>query len=335
MKSIGVLGAGTWGIALARLLANKGHDVVVWSALPQEIDTLRSAHKHPNLPEMILPDSLGYTKSLEEACTGKDMLLFAVPSVFVRSTAEKAKPFIADGQIIVNAGKGIEHTSNMTLTEVIDDVMRSGNDSRTIRLVALSGPTHAEEVALDMPTAIVSASADQEAACMVQDIFMSPNFRVYINQDIKGIEICGALKNIIALASGMTAGLGYGDNAKAALITRGLTEIKRLGLNLGCHNDTFSGLAGMGDLVVTCTSEHSRNNHCGYLIGKGYSADDAIKEVGMVVEGINVLNTAMELAQQNNIEMPITEAVYKVVREGMDPRQMVDHLMQRDKKSEI
>ena len=333
MSEIGVLGAGTWGMALARMLYNSGHNVTVWSALEQEIDEYSSSRRHPNLPGMVIPDGIRFTKEIREAVTGKDILLFAVPSVFVRSTAARAVPFVPEGQIIVDVAKGIEADTLFTLTEVIADEFRRDGGA-PVRLVALSGPTHAEEVARDMPTTIVSASEDMRAARFVQDVFMNTCMRVYTNPDVKGVELCGALKNIIALASGMARGLGYGDNTKAALITRGMAEITRLGLAMGCQETTFYGLAGIGDLVVTATSVHSRNNRAGELIGQGLTPDEAVKKVGMVVEGINALPAAMALADAYLVQMPLVTGVNRIIREGAEPRAVVRELMEREKKPE-
>jgi glycerol-3-phosphate dehydrogenase (NAD(P)+) len=333
MKKVGVLGAGTWGIALARMLANSGNAVTVWSALPQEIDNLTETRVHPNLPYMNIPDNMKFTKSIEEACEAKDIILMAVPSVFVRSTAKAAAPFVTDGQIIVDVAKGIEPDTLFTMTEIIgDEMLKAGR--KDIKLVALSGPTHAEEVARDMPTTIVSACEDMEVAREVQDIFMNTCMRVYTNPDVKGVELCGALKNIMALAAGVCVGIGYGDNVKAALITRGMAEITRLGTKMGCNSSTFYGLAGIGDLIVTATSIHSRNNKCGMLIGEGKTPDEAVKEVGMVVEGINALPAAMELAEKYDVDMPIIFAVNGVINGGQSPKSAVMALMLRDKKNE-
>ena len=329
MAKIGVLGAGTWGIALSRMLSNSGHDVIVWSALEQEIDSLSKTRRHNNLPGMAIPNDVRFTKEISDACADKDIVLFAVPSVFVRPTAKQAAPFIPEGQIIVDVAKGIEPDTLMTMSEVISSEIPQA------RIVALSGPTHAEEVAMDLPTTIVAAHKDIKVAEVVQDIFSNPVMRVYTNTDIKGVELCGALKNIMALASGISAGLGYGDNTKAALITRGLAEMERLGSKLGCLPETFAGLAGMGDLIVTATSKHSRNNNCGYLIGQGYSPAAAIKQVGMVVEGINALPAAMTLASKYNVDMPITFAVNQVINHGADPREAVRELMSRDSTTEL
>ncbi|MBO5777660.1 MAG: NAD(P)-dependent glycerol-3-phosphate dehydrogenase [Clostridia bacterium] len=327
---VGVLGAGTWGIALARLLSNAGHDVTVWSAVESEIDTLSTTRKHPNLPGVELPECMAYTKDIKDACEGKDMLVFAVPSVFVRATARKAKPYISDGQIIVDVAKGIEEDTLLTMTGIIADEIKNP----TIKLVALSGPTHAEEVIKDLPTTIISASADLPTAEEVQKVFNTERMRVYTNEDIHGVELCGALKNIIALASGIATGLGCGDNAKAALITRGIVEIGRLGMAMGCKEHTFNGLAGIGDIIVTATSIHSRNNRCGMLIGQGVPVADAIKQVGMVVEGLNALPAAMALAKKHNVEMPIVETVYSVVSGKANVTAAIDLLMSRELKSE-
>ena len=331
--SIGLLGAGTWGIALARMLTNLGHEVMVWSALPEEIERLSATRRQPNLPDMVIPDATGFTADIERACLGRDVLVFAVPSVYVRSTARAAAPFIRDGQIIADVAKGMEPDTLLTMTQVIrDELDRHGPHDNP--LVALSGPTHAEEVARDLPTTIVSACPDIAAARRIQDIFMNSCLRVYTNTDIEGVELCGAVKNIIALAAGISSGLGYGDNAKAALITRGMAEIIRLGTAMGCNERTFSGLAGMGDLIVTATSQHSRNNRCGYLIGQGVPPKEAIARIGMVVEGINALSATMQLAQRYNVEMPITEAVDQIVHQGRDTRDVVYGLMTREKASE-
>lgn len=331
MKSIGVLGAGTWGMALARMLAISGHQVTVWSAIEKEIQDFSETRKHPNLPGMVIPDSIVFTGDLEQVCGGKDILLFAVPSVFVRPTARKAAPYIPDGQIIVDVAKGLEADTLFTMTQVISDELKNP----TVKLVALSGPTHAEEVAKDLPTTIVSACKDLKAAQQVQEVFSSTCMRVYTNDDVEGVELCGALKNVIALAAGIAAGLGYGDNTKAALITRGIAEITRLGIAMGCKEQTFGGLAGIGDLIVTATSQHSRNNRCGMLLGQGVSPEDAVKQVGMVVEGLNALPAAMRLKEKFQVEMPIVEAVGALVNKGVTPEDTVRMLMDRDQKHEV
>ena len=331
MYHIGVLGAGTWGMALARLLHRNGHKVSVWSAISREVEEFAATRRHPNLPGMEIPKEITFTGSIQEICQDKDILLFAVPSPFVRSTAKLAAPYIRDGQIIVDVAKGIESDTLLTMTGIIADEIKNP----AVKLVALSGPTHAEEVAKDLPTTIVSACEDQAVAELVQNVFWGTCMRVYTNEDVLGVELCGAVKNVIALASGVAAGLGYGDNAKAALITRGMAEISRLGLAMGCREQTFGGLAGIGDLIVTATSVHSRNNRCGMLIGQGVQVEDAIKQVGMVVEGINALPATMALAKKYQVEMPIVEAAYSVVCEGVAPKDVVQQLMSRGKKPEL
>ncbi len=335
MSQIGILGAGTWGIALARMLANSEHDVTVWSALGQEIDQLEKNRIHPKLPGVSIPVEVGFTKSIEDVCKDKDILIFAVPSVYIRATAVQSLPYVRTGQIVVSVAKGIERETLFTMTEVIEDVFRKEKPGTSVRLVALSGPTHAEEVALDMPTAIVSACEDISTAEKVQDIFMNTCMRVYTNPDIKGAELCGALKNIIALASGILTGLGYGDNTRAALITRGLAEITRLGVAMGCLEQTFYGLTGIGDLIVTATSMHSRNNCCGQYIGQGMTTKGAVEKVGMVVEGINAIPAAMELMKKYDVDMPIIKAVNLVVNYGKSARETVNQLMLREKKNEL
>ena len=334
MASIGILGAGTWGCALARMLTNNGHDVTIWSALPAEIDEMQETRRQRNLPGMILPDLLGFTKSVEEICSDKEILLFAVPSVYVRRTASQAAPYIPDGQILVDVAKGIEPETLLTMTGVIRDELTRDGRHGNVSYVALSGPTHAEEVARDLPTTIVSSCEDMEIAGIVQDIFMNSCMRVYTNPDIKGVELCGAVKNIIALAAGICDGLGYGDNTKAALITRGMAEITRLGLAMGCRDETFRGLAGIGDLIVTATSRHSRNNRCGHLIGSGVPVTEAVAQIGMVVGGINAIPAVRTLSDTYHVEMPISRAVDEIVNRGADPRSTVTNLMSRRRKSE-
>ena len=332
MTKIAVFGAGTWGIALARLLAVHGKDVTVWSAIPAELKALSTTHRHPNLPGMELPATMHYTADIAEACAGRDVLLFAVPSPFVRTTAKKAAPHISDGQLIVDVAKGVEDKTLMTMSEIIEDELAKAG--RKARVVALSGPTHAEEVARDMPTAIVAACADEDAAKTVQKIFNTPTFRVYTNDDRRGTELGGAIKNVIALAVGIALGLGYGDNAKAALITRGNAELARLGAAMGCKPETFAGLSGMGDLIVTCTSMHSRNLHAGMLIGRGKSVEQAKTEVGQVVEGINALPAACRLAKKYKVEMPIVQAVEAILDGKLEARNALMALMGRNLKKE-
>ena len=330
MSQIGILGAGTWGLALSNVLCKVGHDVQVWSALPEEIDQLNVTRKNKNLPELILPKEVSLIKSDEEICKDKDILIFAVPSVYMRSTVKRVKQFINDTQLIVSVAKGFETSTLDTMSDIIEDEAGINSD----RVIALSGPTHAEEVAKELPTTIVACCTNNENATKVQDIFENTCIRAYTNSDVKGVELCGALKNVIAISVGISTGLGYGDNARAALITRGMVEIKRLGLKMGCREETFDGLAGIGDLIVTATSMHSRNNRCGILIGKGYKVDDAVKEVGMVVEGLNALPGAVKLAEKYNVEMPIVNALNDIVNNGKSAKEVVYDLMNRETKGE-
>lgn len=326
---IGVLGAGTWGTALARMLSLDGNEIVVWSAIEKEVKELSQKRRHPNLMGMKIPDSITFTSDIAEAASNMDIVVFAVPSVYVRSVAGKAKPYLSRETIIVDVAKGIEFETLKTMTEIIEDELGEG-----FSLVALSGPTHAEEVAKDLPTTIVASSKNEAAAERVQQVFSNSAMRVYTNSDIRGVELCGALKNIIALAAGISTGLGYGDNAKAAIITRGAAEMARLGIAMGCDASTFYGLAGVGDLIVTCTSIHSRNNHAGFLIGRGHSPERAAEEVGMVVEGMNALAAAMGLSKKYNVEMPIISAVNEIVNNMANPQELVEKLMTREYKNE-
>lgn len=338
MSNIVILGAGTWGTALARCLSNGENSVTLWSAFENEIKALRETRRHPNLDDMVLPDNIELSTNLENSIKGKDIIVFAVPSPFVRETVKKVACFISEGQILVDVAKGLEAGSHKTLSEVISDELslneRTRNFSSPTSIVALSGPTHAEEVARDIPSAIVAASENMHAAELVQRVFSNDFLRVYTNSDIRGIELSGALKNIIALAAGISAGLGNGDNTKAALITRGMAEITRLGCKMGCSHGTFESLAGIGDLVVTCTSAHSRNNRAGFLIGKGYTAEAATKEIGMVVEGLNALPAAIELSSLYNVELPICEAVYRIVNGEISAEHALNLLMHRKLKAE-
>lgn len=335
MANIGVLGAGTWGTALARMLAVNGHNVTMWSALPQELIELKNTRKHKNLPGCTLPESISYTPDIHEICQGRDILLFAVPSPYVRTTARACLPHLAPFQVIVDVAKGIEAGSLMTMSQVIQSEVDSQPGLQGVRVVALSGPTHAEEVALDLPTAIVASSEDMAAADKAQDIFMNPNFRVYTNNDVIGVELGGAVKNIIALGCGIACGLGYGDNARAALITRGAAEISRLAPVCGGSAGTIAGLAGIGDLIVTCTSVHSRNFRAGVLMGQGKTSEQAVAEVGMVVEGLNALPGVKALAAKYHVELPIVNMVDAIVSGHVPVRDAVDKLMGRRKTTEF
>ena len=332
---IGVLGAGTWGIALAELLVGNQHDVTVWSAIPEEIDALASTGIHPNLKEIKLSNRINYTKSIAALAQNSELILIVVPSSFVRETTRKIAPYLSDGAILVTAAKGIEGSTLMTMTEIVDDVIKKERHDLKYSVAALSGPTHAEEVAMGIPTSIVAACDNEEISSMIASAFANSCMRVYTNSDVKGVEISGAMKNIIALASGILTGMKLGDNTRAMLMTRGIAEITRLGLALGCQSQTFMGLAGIGDLIVTCTSRHSRNNRCGELIGGGMSYEDASRKIGMVVEGYYALEAAMALSKKYNVSLPITEAVYRVIHEGLTPHEAMTQLMNRDLKSEF
>ena len=331
---IDVLGAGTWGIALAKLLCENGNDVIVWSPIADEIDYLSVNRKHPKLDDTLLPKQMQFTANLHEASDG-EMIILAVPSVFIRETMINLVSMLHDGQVLVSVAKGIEEKTLCSMTEVICDVLTQNKKGKTVSVAALSGPTHAEEVIKGVPTAIVSACSDIMIAKAVQDVFMSGSMRVYVNTDIRGVELCGALKNIIALASGIVTGLGYGDNTKAALITRGMHEITRLGRKIGCAEATFYGLAGIGDLIVTAMSVHSRNYRAGMLIGQGMEPSVAVKSIGMVVEGINALKPAIRLGEQYDVELPIITAVYRTIFENKPPADAVQELMQRERQAEL
>ena len=333
--NITVLGAGTWGVALAALLSKNGHAVSVWSAIPEEIVALRESGVHKNLPNAALPKNIEYSDDISIATKKAEIILMVVPSAYIRSTTKTLAPFLRDGAIIVNASKGIESKTLLTMTEVISSEIKSYNKELDFKVAALSGPTHAEEVAVGIPTSIVSACEDEEVSNLIAEVFHNSCMRVYTNTDVTGVEICGALKNVIAIAAGINNGMGLGDNSKAMLMTRGMAEITRLGLAMGCKRRTFMGLAGIGDLIVTCTSKHSRNNRCGELIGKGYTYEEAKNEIGMVVEGYHALEAAIELSRKYDVELPITEAVYDVIKNGKSPKDAMYALMTRDMKSEL
>ncbi|MBQ1190247.1 MAG: NAD(P)H-dependent glycerol-3-phosphate dehydrogenase [Lachnospiraceae bacterium] len=328
MAKIGVIGSGTWGTAIAVLLNNNGHQVDLWSAIPAEIEEMKETLKHKNLPEVTLPETICYTTDLEAAMEDKDILVLSVPSVFVRGTAKRMKEFCKEGQIIVDVAKGIEENTLMTMTQIIKDEIPQCEP------VALSGPSHAEEVSRGLLTTCVAGSHKKEIAEYVQSVFMSPAFRVYTSPDVLGIEIGAALKNVIALAAGIADGYGCGDNTKAALITRGIAEISRLGTAMGGKSQTFSGLTGIGDLIVTCASMHSRNRRAGILIGKGYTMDEAMKEVQMVVEGVYSAKAALALSKKYEVPMPIVEQVNAVLFENKSAKEAIADLMLRDKKIE-
>ena len=330
MAKISVMGAGSWGTALAILLNNNGHQVILWSALGDEVALLCEKRENPaKLPGVKIPEGILITKDEKLAMDQPDVVILAVPSPFTRSTSKRLAPYVRQGQIIVNVAKGVEEKTLMTLSEIIEQEIPCAD------VCVLSGPSHAEEVSRGLPTTCVVSSHKRATAEYLQEIFMSPVFRVYTTPDILGVEIGGALKNVIALAAGTADGLGYGDNTKAALITRGIAEIGRLGVKMGAKAETFAGLSGIGDLIVTCASVHSRNRKAGYLMGKGYTMKQAMDEVKMVVEGVYSAKAAKELAEKYEVEMPIVDEVNKILFEDKPAADAVIDLMLRDKKVEI
>jgi glycerol-3-phosphate dehydrogenase (NAD(P)+) len=328
--NITVLGAGTWGTALTILLNSNRHEVTLWSAVEKEISAMAADRSRiRNLPGAVMPEEVKLTTDIEEALSGeKDIIVMAVASIYARKTAALIAPMIKKGQIIVNVAKGIEEKSLMTLTEVISDEIKQAE------VCVLSGPTHAEEVSVHIPSTIVAGSHSKEAAEKIQDAFMNDYFRVYTSPDVLGIELGGSLKNVIALAAGIADGLGYGDNTKAALMTRGIAEITRLGIKMGGHPETFSGLSGMGDLMVTCTSNHSRNRNAGYLLGQGKSCEAALSLIGQTVEGVYCAKAALALSKKFDVSMPIVEQVCMVLFEDKPAIEAVHDLFTRDKKAE-
>ena len=330
MANIGMIGSGSWGTAVAKLLTDKGHKLVVWSFLDSETEMFRTHHENTErLPGVKLPEDVRFTSDLEEAIEGAELLVFAVPSPVVRSTAHNMRPFVPDGMLIVSLAKGIEEDTLMTMSDIIEEEIPQAN------VAVLSGPSHAEEVGRGLPTTIVAGAHDRETAAQVQDIFMSPVFRVYTSSDMLGIQIGAALKNVIALAAGIADGIGYGDNVKAALITRGSTEIARLGRAMGANEKTLFGLSGIGDLIVTCASKHSRNRMAGYLIGQGRTMKEAMDEVHQVVEGVYSAKAGLALVRKYNIYAPIIEVVNHVLFDGISAAEAVTDLMQREGKDEI
>ena len=326
MADIAILGAGGWGLGIAVLLNNNGHNVTMWSAVEREVNMLKEERENKiSLPGIKISENIHITADMKEAVDNKDMIIMAVASSYVRQTAAKLKEFVKKGQIIVNVAKGIEEKTLYTLTDVISEEIPDAD------VAVLSGPSHAEEVGRGIPTTCVAGAATRETAEYIQNIFMSDCFRVYISSDVLGIELGGALKNVIALAAGIADGLGYGDNTKAALITRGIGEIGRLGVAMGAKFETFCGLTGIGDLIVTCASMHSRNRRAGILIGKGYKMDDAMKEVNMGVEGVYSAKAALELGKKYNIQMPIIEKVNEILFDGLDAGEAVKDLMMRSR----
>lgn len=329
MANISIIGAGSWGTALALLLYRNGHQVTVWSIMEQEIAMLQREREHKEkLPGVKLPEDMVFTTDLKEAVEGRDVLVLAVPSPYTRATSKNMAPYVKEGQIIINVAKGIEETTLFTLSEII------GDEIPQAEVAVLSGPSHAEEVGRGIPTTIVVGARKKDTAEYLQNIFMNEVFRVYISPDVLGIELGAALKNVVALAAGIADGLGYGDNTKAALITRGIAEIARLGTAMGGKWETFCGLTGIGDLIVTCASMHSRNRRAGILIGQGHTMEEAMAEVKMVVEGVYSAKAAMGLAEKYDVQLPIIEQVNEVLFHGKSAAEAVGSLMLRDKKIE-
>ncbi len=329
-SSIGVLGAGSWGTALALELDGKGHSVSLWMRRKKQLEEiLHTGENSRYLPEINIADSIVLTNDIAKGIRGKKIILLAVPTQRVREIINKLRPYISPEQIILNAAKGIEANRHLRVSQIVEEELPGQP------YAIISGPSHAEEVARDIPTTVVVASKDRKIAEYVQDVFNTASFRVYTNPDVIGVELGGALKNVIAFGAGVTDGLGYGDNARAALMTRGISEIARLGKALGAKEATFGGLSGIGDLIVTCTSMHSRNRRAGILIGQGKSLEDTLEEVGMVVEGITTTEVVYQLAQKHQIEMPITKEIYNVLYNGTNPSDAVINLMTRTTKNEI
>lgn len=325
--NISIIGSGTWGVALAIHLARLDNTIKMWAFLPEEAESINKDKKYKNLPEAIIDDKIVAYTNIEEAIQGTDIILHVTPSKFVRSTIKKYEKYV-ENQPIIMCAKGIEKYSLATLSQVIEEELPDK------KYGILSGPSHAEEVAMQIPTAVVFASKDEKLQNLVQDVFMNENMRVYSSSDVIGVEVGGALKNIIAFCAGIATELNLGDNSFAALITRGLVEIRKLGIAMGGNQETFYGLSGLGDLIVTCMSEHSRNRRAGRLIGKGYTVEQAQKEIGMAIESIDNIEAAYQLSKKYNIEMPIVEAVYDVLYNGLEPREAVNMLMTRKRKSE-
>ncbi|WP_075617665.1 NAD(P)H-dependent glycerol-3-phosphate dehydrogenase [Paenisporosarcina indica] len=333
MEKVVVLGAGSWGTALSIVLADNGHECLLWSHRKDQADEINDQHLNEKyLPGTILPKTLKATSSLEEAAGHGKIIVIAVPTKGIREVCRNLKEMINEPMLFVHVSKGIEPDSLKRISEVIREEVPS---HLIEEIVVLSGPSHAEEVVLRHPTTVTAACEDILYAEKVQDLFMNGHFRVYTNSDVIGVEIGGALKNIIALGAGISDGLGYGDNAKAALITRGLAEIARLGTKIGAQPSTFSGLTGIGDLIVTCTSVHSRNWRAGNLLGKGMKLDEVLEQMGMVVEGVRTTKAAYQLSEFHKVPMPITRALYAVLFEHVDPKTAVDQLMDRVKKREM
>lgn len=328
MKKVCIIGSGSWGCALAIHLGNMGHEVRIWSFSEEERESINKERTCKFLKNSVIPNTVICTTDYKEAIDGSDMILHITPSKFTRDTVKKYKEYVTNQPIII-CSKGVEEETLSTLDDVVKEELPNS------KIAVLSGPSHAEEVSIAIPTALVIASKDEEVCKMVQSEFMNQNLRIYTCDDVKGVELGGALKNIIAFCAGIGAGLGLGDNSFAALITRGLKEITDLGVELGGNRETFYGLTGLGDLIVTCLSEHSRNRKAGKLIGEGKTLEEAKKEVGMVIESIDNIKVAYKLGKMHNVEMPILNTVYDVLYNNLNPKVAVENLMTRNKKSEF
>ncbi|WP_219836519.1 NAD(P)H-dependent glycerol-3-phosphate dehydrogenase [Paenibacillus sp. R14(2021)] len=330
-RKAAVLVAGSWGTALAAVLADNNYEVALWSRNGSQVDEINTHHTNSRfLNEAVLPDAIKAVTDMKQALSGAELVLFAAPSAAMREVAKQAAPYIEPNTWVVHATKGFESVTFKRMTTVLAEELGISIN----RLVVLSGPSHAEEVVRKLPTTVVVASSSIEAAEQVQDAFITNYFRVYTNKDVVGVEVAGAIKNIIALGAGLTDGLGFGDNAKAALLTRGLAEISRLGAAMGANPLTFAGLAGVGDLVVTCTSKHSRNWRAGAMLAEGLSLDEVLARMGMVVEGVRTTSAARELSRQFGVEMPITEQLFEVLFQNKQPRSAVESLMGRGRTHE-
>lgn len=333
MNNIAVIGAGSWGTALAIVLADNGYQVKLWSRREEQVEEINECHTNQKyLPDVVLPATIQASTSFSEVLKETRYVLLVIPTAYLRQVLKQMSPYLTKEHIFIHSSKGLEPDTYKRVSEIIEEEI---DLSKRSGIVVLSGPSHAEEVSKRYPTTVVVASRSLSLAEEVQDLFINHQFRVYTNTDVIGVEVGGSLKNIIALAAGLSDGLGYGDNAKAALITRGLAEISRLGIELGAHPLTFSGLAGVGDLIVTCTSKHSRNWRCGYAIGQGKNLESILLEMGMVVEGVRTTKAAYQLALEMGVEMPITTELYRVLFENKSPRQAVDDLMARGKTHEM
>ena len=329
MRKVGIIGAGSWGTALAVNLARNNHEVTIWSIMEDEINMLKEHREHlDKLPGVKLPESMQFTTDMESTVKGMDMLVLAVPSIFTRSTSKAMAPFVEDGQMIVCVAKGIEDDTFKTITDIVEEEVPQAD------VCVLCGPSHAEEVGQGLPTTVVAGAKTKKSAEFIQDTFMNETFRVYTSPDMLGMELGGSLKNVIALAAGMCDGLGYGDNTKAALIVRGISEVTRLAFAMGAKTETINGLTGIGDLIVTCQSKHSRNRKAGELMGQGMTMEEATKEVKMVVEGVYSAKAALALGKKYYVTMPIIEEVNKVLFENKSAKNAVNDLMLREKRVE-